>query len=102
MYASELRACGLGAVVCVFLARVSALAGTTWTTAVEGPRLPRQQLLSLSRMRPILQRRTLLLRRKPQLSMAPCFPVYLAACYQPKAARNVPKAAPAGSINLSA
>jgi len=35
-----------------------------------------------------LRRRALLLRGKPQFSMAPCFPVYPASHNQPKAARN--------------
>jgi hypothetical protein len=81
---------------------VSALAGITWTTAAAGPLLPRWLLPLRSRMGPVLQRRTLLLRGNPQFRIVPCFLVYPTTRNQRKAARGAVRATPAGNTSLTA
>ena len=102
MYASELRTCALGAVVCVLLGAGMGSAGITWTPAVDPVPFPRLQLPSRSRRCPAFHCRALLLRGKPRFSKLLCFLVYPATRNQPKATRNALRATPAGSTNLTA
>jgi hypothetical protein len=76
MYASELRTCGLGAVVVVLLGAGIGFcwhyfADTAGATAAASAVTPLQSLMCL-----VLHRRTLLLGRTLQLSMFPGFQTY--------------------------
>ena len=100
MYGSELRTCGLGAVVCVLL---GAGIGYGWhyldnggvRAVVASPSAP-----SRNRMRPVLRRRTRLI-PEAQLSMSPSFLGYRTTHNQPEATRDALRATAAANTSLT-